>query len=272
MRIRRANALVQSLSVLLLAVALLAVGCATTGPRGQTSLIIIPTAQEVGLGAQVDASIREEYAVLPEGPLTEYVREIGGRLAVHSDRRDVEYHFTVLDDEIVNAFAAPGGFIYVTTGLMAYAGSEAELAGVIAHELGHVVARHSVRKVQAAYGAALLADLLLGDRETLAQIAGTATALLMLKFSRDDEYVADEFGVKYAAAAGYDASQMSRFLGRMLELQGGPSPEGMASWFSTHPPTQERIERCNGLVAMYQGPSPELGADRYLRITSSLRP
>jgi len=216
-------------------------------------------------------SIREEYQVLPEGELSAYIRGIGESLATHADRQDLQYQFTVLDSEVINAFAAPGGFIYVTTGLLAYAGSEAEIAAVISHEIGHVVARHSVRRVQKAYGAALLADLLLGDRNTMKQIASAATGLVLLKNSREDEFEADEFGVKYSAAAGYDAGQMSGFLAKMLDLQGGASPGGMASWFSTHPPTQERISRCNDLESRYQGASPQLYTNRYLQATESLR-
>ncbi len=133
---------------LVLTFAVLIAGCAMTGPNGERSLILIDTATEVQMGLESDQGIRQEYPVYNDPALTAYIEDIGARVAAHSSRTDVEYHFTVLHSDVVNAFAAPGGFIYVTTGLLAMADDEAEVACVLSHEIGHVIGRHSVRAMQ----------------------------------------------------------------------------------------------------------------------------
>jgi len=248
-------------------------GCATTGPQGQTSIILISTQEEITLGMSVDQNIRQEYPVYSADPeLVAYVQEIGARVAAYSDRQDVAYTFTVLDSEVINAFAAPGGFIYITTGLLRSARNEAEVAGVLSHETGHVVGRHSVRRIQSAYGIALAADLLLGDRDTLQKIAQVATGVVLLKNGRDDEFEADEFSLKYNYAAGYDPRQIIGFFETLLELQGGASPAGMAGWFSTHPATEDRIAACQTLLQQYDLARPlEVNRARFLARTQALR-
>ncbi len=248
-------------------------GCATTGPGGQRSLILISTEQEVQIGEGVDQNLRQEFKVLPEGELTAYIDGVGRRVAAHADRKDVTYHFAVLDDDIVNAFAAPGGFIYITTGLLKAARSEAEVAAVLGHEVGHVVGRHSVRRLQTAYGVALATDLVIGDQKTMQAIIGVATQVVLLKNSRSAEFEADEFGLKYSGAAGYDPAKMLDFFQTLLDMQGGSSPSGLEGWFSTHPATEDRITRGRELLSQYTPPgSPlEVGADRYLTATASLQ-
>lgn len=248
-------------------------GCATTGPRGQQSFIIIDTGQEVEIGKGVDQNVRQEYKVLDNAALQQYVQRMGASLASHSDRQDLEYHFAVLDDPMVNAFAAPGGYIYVTTGLMRTAENEAELAGVIAHEIGHVVGRHSVRQMQAVYGASLAADLLLGDAQTTKAIIGVGTQVLMLKNSRENELESDEFGIKYTIAAGYDPRGLVTFFEKLLAEQEGGDPSGVASWLSTHPTTTQRIDEARQLLNEYAPDYPRLtvGRDPYLQATASLR-
>jgi predicted Zn-dependent protease len=244
-------------------------GCATTGPQGQQSFVLISTEQEVRIGAGVDQSIRQEFKVLADPKLDTYINQVGERVAVHADRKDVAYTFTVLNDDVVNAFAAPGGYIYITTGLLKAAHNEAEIAAV----LGHVVGRHSVRKLQTAYGVGLATDLILGDRQTLQAIIGIATQVVLLKNSRDDEFEADEFGIKYAVAAGYDPQAMLSFFQTLLQLQGSASPSGLAGWFSTHPATEDRIQRGEDLLPGYRSPGQhlEIGQARFLEATASLR-
>jgi predicted Zn-dependent protease len=252
--------------------AVLLAGCATTGPRGEQSVVLISTPQEVEIGAGVDQSIRQEFKVLNDPAIQSYVNEVGTRVASHADRRDVSYTFTVLDDDAVNAFAAPGGWIYVTSGLLKAATNEAELAAVLGHEVGHVVGRHSVRRLQAAYGIGLAADLVTGNSQTLQTIIGVATSVVLLKNSRDDEFQADEFGLKYAAAAGYDPGQMLAFFQTLLQMQGSASPQGVAGWFSTHPATEDRIARGEQLLSLYPpaGGQPEIGAERFRTATAAL--
>lgn len=247
-------------------------GCATTGPGGERSVIIISTAQEVQIGAAVDQNIRQEYQVLNDPQLATYVTGVGQRVAAHSERQDVTYSFILLLSDEVNAFAAPGGYIYVTTGLLEAAGDEAELAGVLGHEIGHVVGRHSVRRLQTAYGAALAADLVLGDRGTLQAIAAVATQVVLMKNSRENELESDHFGIKYSYAAGYDPRAILGFFGTLLELQGGPSPGGVAPWFSTHPATEERIGKGQEILLKYDLSRPlDRGEDRYRKALARYR-
>jgi len=248
-------------------------GCATTGAHGEQSLILIDTPTEVRMGVESDQGIRQEYPVLQDAVLSAYVEEIGAAVAVHSDRKDIEYSFTVLDSDIVNAFAAPGGFIYVTTGLLAMAEDEAEVACVLSHEIGHVVGRHSVRSMQQAMGIQVAAQLLLGDNaEAWGQIAGLGAGLFMTKYGRDHEFQADQFGVKYAVAAGYDPVGMTRFFEKLVALHGS-GPSGFAGWLSTHPDTNERISRATQEITMYElnGHSLRRNQGMYLSRTASLR-
>jgi beta-barrel assembly-enhancing protease len=228
---------------MLLTVIVLIAGCATTGPDGERSLVIIDTATEIQMGAETDVGIRQEYPVVDDPALSAYIADIGAKVAAHSDRTDVQYSFTVLESEVVNAFAAPGGYIYVTTGLLALADDEAEVACVLAHEAGHVVGRHSVRSIQTTMGISLAAELLLGEQgEAWGQLAGVGAGLFMMRNSREHEFQADQFAVKYSVAAGYDPEGAVRFFGKLMEMHGS-GPGGFAGWLSTHPPTDERITR-----------------------------
>lgn len=248
-------------------------GCATTGPGGERSLILIDTPTEVQMGLESDRGIRAEYPVLRDEAINAYVRDIGAQVAVHSSRKDVEYTFTVLDSDVVNAFAAPGGFIYITTGLMALAGDEAEVACVLSHEVGHVIGRHSVRSMQSAMGIQMAAQLLLGeDNEAWGQVAGMGAGLFMMKNSRDHEFQADQFGVKHAVMAGYDPGGMIRFFEKLAAMHGGGAT-GVAGWLSTHPDTYERIDRARAEIGGYDmfGHPQNRFTDRYMSRTASLR-
>lgn len=255
------------------AVLVLIAGCATTGPQGEQSLILIDTATEMQMGAETDAGVRQEYPVADDPALAAYVSQVGARVAAHSDRTDVTYSFTVLESDVVNAFAAPGGYVYVTTGLLAVAEDESELACVLAHETGHVVGRHSVRMIQNAMGLSMAAELLLGDKgEAWGQLAGLGAGLFTMKNSREHEFQADQFAVKYALAAGYDPAGASRFFEKLIDLYGS-GPSGVAGWLSTHPATEERIVRVRDEIARYDLSGAPLARNReaFLQATAQLR-
>ena len=259
---------------LLLFVVLLG-GCATTGPHGERSLILIDTPTEIRMGLETDKGIRQEYPVHEDAALAGYVQAVGERVAASSERKDVEYTFTVLESDVVNAFAAPGGFIYVTTGLLAMADDEAELACVLSHEVGHVIGRHSVRQMQSAMGLQMAAQLVLGDKagaQVWSQVAGMGAGLFMMKNSRDHEFQADQFGVKHAYLAGYDPEAEIDFFVKMKTLHGG-GPEGFAGWLSTHPNTDDRIERARQELAAYDMTDHPRRRERqaYQAATASLR-
>lgn len=230
---------------------LLSIGCAINPVTGKRELSLISEQQEIALGKQTDEEIRSEYGTYDNQALNTYVQRVGQTMTAHTHRPHLTYHFAVLDIPVVNAFAVPGGYIYVTRGILALMNSEAELAVVLGHELGHVNARHSVVKLSQL----MLAQVGLGVAgaisETFAKLSGVASVgiqLLFLKFSRDDEREADELGVQYSRQGGYNPGEMVSFfasLEKLGDLSGGQSLPG---FLSTHPLTKERIQNTENML------------------------
>ncbi len=246
----------------------LAAGCATNPATGERQLMFVSEAQERELGAQSDQQIVAQFGVLPEdAPIVRYVKQVGERVAAHSESKH-PLTLRVLDDPIVNAFALPGGYVYVTRGLLAQLPNEAALAGVIGHEVGHVAARHSAQRITKATLAnvGLVGVQVLTGAE-LAGLGGAAAQLLLLKFSRDDEREADLLGVRYASKASYDAAQLSRFFAALDRME-ERAESRLPSWASTHPDPGERRERVVELAREAQGDTPgalRVGEEDYLR-------
>ncbi|MBE0478903.1 M48 family metalloprotease, partial [Candidatus Aerophobetes bacterium] len=162
-------------------------------PTGSRGAVLIPTQLEVSIGAEVARQIESKYKLLNNPELTAYVNDVGQKLVKVCGRRDVEYHFKILDEEMVNAFACPGGFIYVTTGILKLMDNEAELAVVLGHEIGHIAARHGAKKLQAQIGYSLLLSFLFKDQD-VRNIANVAFNLIFLGYGRQDEFEADNLG------------------------------------------------------------------------------
>lgn len=257
---------------LLLCALLLLAGCATTQSGITRGLIVIPKSLEVSLGKTVSEAVIGEYGLLDDEVIGSYVGAVGARLVAVCDRRDLDYSFRVLDTPEVNAFAAPGGFIFVTRGLLERCDNEAELATVMAHEIGHVAAYHSVKTIQAQLGYVIAASVIYynsrsAQRDEYAQYADIAYQLMMLGYSRGDEYQADQLGLFYAAHAGYDPFQMEKFFRKLLE-ENGDMPR-LLVWLTTHPAVSDRIERIPKIVAQFslaQNAAPEIGEQRYREI------
>ncbi|MCK4673685.1 M48 family metalloprotease, partial [candidate division WOR-3 bacterium] len=131
----------------ILALIFLIIGCVTTGPGGKKSLILIPTSEEVQIGKEVAQDVESSEKLLNNQTVQNYVNKVGQKIAKVCDRKDVKYKFKVLDNKEINAFACPGGFIYIYSGLLKIFDNEAQLAAVLAHEIGHVVARHSIKRL-----------------------------------------------------------------------------------------------------------------------------
>ena len=238
-------------AIFLLIILLSALSCAVNPVTGKKELSLISESQEITLGKQTDVEVRQQYGAYADPELSAYVQSIGQALVPHTHRPQLAYRFAVLDTPVVNAFAVPGGYIYVTRGILALMGSEAELAVVLGHELGHVNARHGVRRmsemmlvqVGLAVGSAL--------SETFAEVAGLAgvgVQLLFLKYSRDDERQADALGVEYARKGVYNPGEMVAFfssLGKLGDLSGG---QALPGFLSTHPLTSERIEKVRQML------------------------
>jgi predicted Zn-dependent protease len=247
---------------------LTASSCATTGiNRGQINLI--SSEEEVTLGKNLAAEIDSEQPVVLNNAVATYVSELGKRIAAQTGREDIPFSFKVIDnDEEINAFALPGGPIYVYTGLLKYAENEAELASVLGHEIGHVTARHSTEQLTKAYGIQLLTQIVLGeDPGALATMASNVGGSLgMLKFSRDDEIEADRLGVHYMFRAGYNPDAMLSFQRKLGELEGSNSSKVM-NLLSTHPLSQARINAIQQEIAtLPPGKDVEFNAERYNRI------
>lgn len=194
---------------------------------------------------QADVQTREEYGVVDNAALQNYVQTMGRKLAAVSHRPNLEWHFTVVDSSVVNAFAIPGGYVYITRGILAYLGSEAELAGVVGHEIGHVTARHTVRQMTRAE----LAQIGLGVGSVLSpafgqlgNLAQNGLGLLFLRFSRDSEREADRLGVEYAGRAAYDPREVSNFFEVLGRLSAANDRETIPGWLSTHPDPPERVQ------------------------------
>lgn len=204
---------------------------------------------EIKLGQEAAKQVEAQQSILKDQQITAYVDALGQKLVRYGKRPNLKYAFKVADTDEINAFALPGGFVYVNRGLLAAAGSESELAGVLGHELGHVAARHSAEQMKKALYANMGLELLgsvLGNRTGMAVTLAKVGAQLganagMMKFSRDDERQADQLGLETVCHAGYDPNGMITFFEK-LEKQSKTSPSKLQLFFSTHPNTAERVE------------------------------
>ena len=233
-----------------LALALAIAACAINPVSGRPEFTLVSEAKERELGEAESKNVAAEMGLYEDAALTDYVRAVGERLAAVSPRRDVAYTFHVVDMGEPNAFALPGGYIYVSRGLLALTNDEDELAGVLGHEIGHVAARHAVRRVSRAAPLAVVTGLgaavtgivspMLGS--IVGGVGGLAGALVLAPYSRDQEHEADQLGQEMAARAGWDPAGISRSL-RTLEREEAlhrNAPRAM-SFFATHPPLPRRV-------------------------------
>ncbi|MFP4058347.1 MAG: M48 family metalloprotease [Candidatus Brocadiia bacterium] len=233
---------------------------------------LLTTADEVALGRKLAAQVEEKAELYPDPAVQAYVQEIGGRVARVCQRQDVTYRFKVLHDHNqVNAFAAPGGFIYAYTGLLRLAESEAELASVLAHETGHVAARHSAENISQQIGVNVLLSVLLGEDPGMAAKLGSQllAGLGFSQMSQRMEYEADSLGLRYMKAAGYDPQAAVDFL-RKLHATHERNPGPLARLFATHPLTTDRIARAQQLVSLI-GPGGRVGAETYQQRLAKLK-
>ncbi|MBI4226711.1 MAG: M48 family metalloprotease [Candidatus Omnitrophica bacterium] len=229
-----------------LAAAWLAAGCATGYNAGtsQEEMILIATDREVRMGASIAKQIQasKEFTVSNDPAILERLDRLGQRLAAVSDRQDLTYHFTLLEWDQVNAFAIPGGYIYVSSALIELTRSDEELASVLGHEIGHVVAKHAIKRLQASLGATVLQALtMVGSRDaTVTRGAQIALNQLFLAHSRQDELEADTLSVRYLQRAGYNPEGAIAFMERMQgHLRKEPSRP--FSYSRTHPHFDDRI-------------------------------
>ncbi|MEW6707551.1 MAG: M48 family metalloprotease [Pseudomonadota bacterium] len=273
----------------------LAAGCGTPVQNpvtGETERTVMDEREELQAGREQHKQVLAEYGVVQDESLQAYVRDIGLRLARNSERPHLDWHFTVLDSPEVNAFALPGGYIYVTRGIMAYMDSEADLAGVIGHEIGHVTARHSAQRATRAQtaGIGVLAATVLGAilegrgvsgaGELASDLSQTVAAGYIARYSREQELQSDRLGAQYLSRTGYDPRNMldvlqvlrnqERFAADLARAE-GRSPRQGNDWLASHPTNEQRIRDMQQIVAQY----PARGAaddarSRYLQRVNGL--
>jgi predicted Zn-dependent protease len=227
-------------------------GCATNPATGRKEISLVSESQEIAIGNEAAASARAAIGTYPAPALQSYVKGLGQRLAAISERPGLPWEFEVLDDPAVNAFAAPGGKIFVTRGILPFMDSEAELAGVVGHEIGHVTARHTAKQItrQQLFTIGLVAGSIASSR--IASAAGAiqqGLQLLFLSYSRDNEAQADELGFRYIRRANYNPNEMSdvfRVLERVGELSGGGK---VPTWAASHPAPEDRLAKAEQRAA-----------------------
>jgi predicted Zn-dependent protease len=234
----------------------LVAGCATNPVSGKRQISLVSEAQEIAMGQQADAEVRREMGLYDDPELQRYVADIGYKLAKLSHRPNLPWQFAVVDHPAVNAFALPGGFIYLTRGILPYLEDEAELAGVLGHEIGHVTARHSAQQATRAMlgqGAMLGLSIFVPATQPFGDVGSMGLGVLFMKFGRDDEREADRVGIDYAAKGGWDPTgvpSLLQTLARMDEM----SERGVPNWLSTHPDPGSRVTEAAPIAAKFASP------------------
>ena len=234
-----------SLSLLLIA------ACTMNPATGERQLTLMSEAQEIQMGAQTHPEVLAAFGAYDDPEWQAYIQELGAKIAATSERPDLNWTFTVLDDSVVNAMALPGGYIYVNRGILAHFNSEAELVSVLGHEIGHVTARHSVEQMSRAQLAQLGLGVAAIASEDFRQYAGLASqglGILFLKFGRDDENQSDALGLRYMTRAGYDPYEMPKVFATLDRVSDSQGLRGTPQWLSTHPDPGNRIANIDARI------------------------
>ena len=279
---------------LMVSVALLA-GCATSTVRnpvtGLKERTVMSESTELAEGKKAHEQVLAEYGVYPDPKVQAYVNELGQRLARQSERSHLEWHFTVLDSPEINAFALPGGYVYVTRGIMAYMESEADLAGVIGHEIGHVTARHGSQRAtrQQTAGVGVMAATLLGvvlesagvggAGQLASQVSQSVAANYIATYGREQELQADQLGAEYLSRSNYDPRNMidviqvlknqERFAEDSARAE-GRTPPSRNNWLASHPSNDKRLEEITQIAQNYQGQYSDESRNRYLQAINGM--
>jgi predicted Zn-dependent protease len=281
------------LALVPLAIAL-ACGCTTTVQNpvtGEAERTVMDERSEIEEGRKAHQEVLAEYGTVQDPRVQAYVSEIGRRLAQQSERKQLDWHFTVLDSPEVNAFALPGGYIYVTRGIMAYMDSEADLAGVMGHEIGHVTARHGAQRAtrQQTAGLGVLAATVLGAilegrgvsgaGQVASQISQTAAAGYIARYSREQESQADRLGAEYLSRVNHNPRNMvdvvqllrnqEQFAAEVARSEGRTAPQGN-NWLASHPSNEQRLRDMTAIAANYRGNYGDDGRARYQQLINGM--
>lgn len=263
-------------AVLLSLIALVLASCSRNPVTGKREVMLMSENQEISMGKSSDPQIVAQYGLYEDQRLQNFINAKGQEMARISHRPNLDYEFKILDSPVINAFAVPGGYVYFTRGILAHFNNEAEFAGVLGHEIGHITARHSAKQ----YSKQMLGQVLFiggivvsEDFRRYAQPLSQGMQLLFLKFGRDAESQSDDLGADYCTQIGYDAHEMANFfntLKRMRQQSGQSIPDFM----STHPNPGDREVKVHEHARRYQAkfakPSYAVNRDKYLRMIDGL--
>ena len=246
-------------------------GCSTNPATGETHLNLYGEQQEIAMGKQADGEVVASMGLYPDQALQKYVSDLGARLAAVSERPTLPWKFQVVDDPAVNAFALPGGYIYVTRGILSYLNNEAELAGVMGHEIGHVTAEHSVHRMSeqqlTQLGLGLGAMLKPEWAQKYGQMVSAGLTILFLKFSRDDESQSDQLGLRYMQRDNQDPREMADVMVMLDQVTKAAGGGGTPEWLETHPDPGNRRQAIEAEIAK-EGKNLEgttINRDQYLK-------
>ena len=261
---------------------LMLASCSTNPVSGKQDFVTMSESQEIQLGNRYHQEIIKQYPLYDNPQLQAYIDEIGQRLAANSHRSHLDFKFYLVDSPQVNAFAVPGGHIYITRGIMAYMQDEAQLAGVIGHEIGHVTARHSVRQnAQAQLSDILSAAVAIGtgSREA-AQLTSTLGGALVSGYGRENELESDRLGAEYLARSGYDAQKMIEVVGILKDQElasneraraKGEQPRSYHGLFATHPKNDTRLQQVVNTAKQYEIPETNItNQAKFMRLMNNV--
>lgn len=259
-------------------------GCALNPVTGHADFVMMSESQELALGRQADEQVKKQYQVYPSKALQDYVNGVGQKLAQKSHRPTLQYHFMVLDSTEINAFALPGGYVYITRGIMAYLNSEAELAAVLGHEIGHVTSRHGVRQQSAAQATNIgltIASIFVPQINTMGgqNLSNLVGGALLSGYGRDHELEADRLGADYLARSEYDPQAIIKVIGvlknqelqdAVLAKQEGREPRRYHGLFASHPDNDTRLQQAVGEADKQTVSHPYEGHEEYLQATEGM--
>ena len=256
-------------------------GCASNPVTGEQDFVLMTEDQEIELGETFSKEVLKQYRAYDDPKLQAYVSKLVEELAANSHRNHLIFHVTVLDSPEVNAFALPGGYIYITRGIMAYMNTEAELAGVLGHEIGHVTARHSVRQHSASTVAGILsaAVAIASGTSEAGDATNIASTALVRGYGRGHELEADRLGAEYLAKTGYDPEEMIEVVGilknqeefdKKLAEAEGREPRGYHGLFSTHPSNDKRLQEVISAAKIYKSDYTRKEDGTFLKLTNGM--
>ena len=246
--------------------------CSTNPVTGKKQLVLMSEAQEIAMGKEADPQIVAEYGLYDDRALQSFITEKGTAMAAISHRPNLKYEFKVVDSEILNAFAVPGGYVYFTRGIMAHFNNEAEFAGVLGHEIGHITARHTVvQQSKQVFGQLGLIGAMIIKPELgrFAEQASQGLGLMFLKFGRDAERESDKLGVEYSSKINYDAKEMAGFFNTLARQSAASGTAELPDFLSTHPNPGDRNVTVGQLATEWKQKlnlsNPQINRDSYLR-------